>query len=95
MSLAKAIEDEKVIVIDGYIGIFFDDFIKQLENEFARIGEKVAWLSVEHQRSHFSAILIKIAFESGFGNCKNISQKFKQVKGCTPIGYRKKHLTGK
>jgi len=33
--------------------------------------------------------------ESGFDNSKNISRQFKQVKGCTPIEYRKKHLTGK
>jgi hypothetical protein len=40
-SLAKAITDEKVIVIDGYIGIFFDDFRKRLEDEFARMGKKL------------------------------------------------------
>jgi hypothetical protein len=39
--LAKAITDEKVIVIDGYIGIFFDDFRKRLEDEFARMGKKL------------------------------------------------------
>jgi hypothetical protein len=46
-SLAKAIADEKVIVIDGYIGKFFDDFKKRLEDEFARIGKKVVWISVD------------------------------------------------
>jgi len=48
-SLTKAITDEKVIVIviDGYIGIFFDDFRKRLEDEFARTGKKVAWISVD------------------------------------------------
>jgi len=39
--------------------------------------------------------IFEIALESGFDNSKNISRQFKQVKGCTPIEYRKKHLTGK
>ena len=39
--------------------------------------------------------IFEIAIESGFDNSKNISRQFKQVKGCTPIEYRKKHLTGK
>jgi LacI family transcriptional regulator len=34
----------------------------------------------------------EIALESGFSNSKNISRQFKQVKGCTPIEYRAKHL---
>jgi len=37
----------------------------------------------------------EIAMESGFDNTKNISRQFKQVKGCTPVEYRKKHLSGK
>ena len=39
--------------------------------------------------------IFEIAIESGFDNSKNISRQFKQVKGCTPIEYRKKHLTRK
>ena len=38
--------------------------------------------------------IFEIALESGFENSKNISRQFKQVKGCTPIEYRKRHLTG-
>ena len=34
----------------------------------------------------------EISLELGFENSKNISRQFKQVKGCTPIDYRKKHL---
>jgi LacI family transcriptional regulator len=37
----------------------------------------------------------EIAMESGFDNSKNISRQFKQVKGCTPVEFRKKHLSGK
>jgi LacI family transcriptional regulator len=39
--------------------------------------------------------IFEIALESGFSNSKNISRQFKQVKGCTPIEYRAKHLAKK
>lgn len=39
--------------------------------------------------------ITEIALESGFNNSKNISRQFKQVKGCTPIEYRTKHLVKK
>jgi mannose-6-phosphate isomerase class I len=45
--LAKTIVNEKVLIIDGYIGVFFDDFSKKLDAEFARLGKKVAWFSVD------------------------------------------------
>jgi len=46
-SLAKALVNEKVLVIDGYVGVFFDDFRKNLDAEFSRLGKKAAWFSVE------------------------------------------------
>ncbi len=39
--------------------------------------------------------IFEIALESGFGNSKNISRQFKQIKGCTPNEYRTRHLTRK
>ncbi|HSM49239.1 MAG TPA: class I mannose-6-phosphate isomerase, partial [Draconibacterium sp.] len=45
--LAKTIANEKVLIIDGYIGVFFDDFSKKLDAEFARLGKNVAWFSME------------------------------------------------
>jgi len=39
--------------------------------------------------------IFEIALESGFSSSKNISRQFKQVKGCTPIEYRTKHLAMK
>ncbi len=36
----------------------------------------------------------EIAFETGFSDCKNISRRFKLLKGCTPKEYRKKYLIG-
>jgi LacI family transcriptional regulator len=35
--------------------------------------------------------ITELALESGFAMSNNISRQFKQVKGCTPIEYRKKH----
>jgi mannose-6-phosphate isomerase class I len=45
--LAKTIANEKILIIDGYIGVFFDDFSKKLDAEFARLGKNVAWFSME------------------------------------------------
>jgi mannose-6-phosphate isomerase class I len=46
-TLAKALVNEKLIVVDGYVGVYFDDFIKNLDAEFTSSGKKVAWISVE------------------------------------------------
>jgi LacI family transcriptional regulator len=37
----------------------------------------------------------EISMESGFALSNNISRQFKQVKGCTPTEYRKKHINTK
>ena len=46
-TLAKAVANEKVLIFDGYVGIFFDDFSKKLNEEFSKLGKKVAWFSME------------------------------------------------
>ncbi len=46
-TLAKAVVNEKVLIIDGYVGVFFDDFCKKLNEEFSKLGKKVAWFSME------------------------------------------------
>jgi mannose-6-phosphate isomerase class I len=46
-TFAKTLVNEKVIVIDGYVGVFFDEFRKNLDAEFSRLGKKAAWYSVE------------------------------------------------
>jgi mannose-6-phosphate isomerase class I len=46
-SLAKTIANEKVLIIDGYVGVFFDEFSKKLNAEFALLGKKIAWFTVD------------------------------------------------
>jgi LacI family transcriptional regulator len=36
--------------------------------------------------------ILDIALETGFSDGKNVSRQFKQIKGCTPIEFRKKYL---
>jgi LacI family transcriptional regulator len=52
--------------------------------------QKFAQLLLESDKS-----ISEIALESGFDSSKNISRQFKLIKGCTPVEYRKKHLSGK
>ena len=46
-SLAHQVLDQKHIIIDGYIGVFFADFQDKLEIEFQNLGKKVAWKSTD------------------------------------------------
>ncbi|MEE4285444.1 MAG: class I mannose-6-phosphate isomerase, partial [Mariniphaga sp.] len=39
--------NEKVIVIDGYVGVFFDEFRKNLNAEFSRLGKSTHWYFVD------------------------------------------------
>jgi mannose-6-phosphate isomerase class I len=45
-SLARAVANEKQLIIDGYIGVFFDDFRKKLDAEFRKLGKETQWLSI-------------------------------------------------
>ena len=44
--LAGEIQNHKTVIIDGYIGVFFENFRNQLEQDFDRIGLKVNWIDV-------------------------------------------------
>lgn len=46
-TLAKVLANEKVVVIDGYGGVFFDGFCKKLDVIFKCAGKKVTWFSVK------------------------------------------------
>lgn len=36
--------------------------------------------------------IFEIALDLGLNDSKNIARQFKQIKGCTPVEYRKKYL---
>ncbi len=60
-SLAQAVANEKVLVIEGYTGVFFDDFSKKLNAEFTRLGKNVTWFSMEKALKQESEINRMIA----------------------------------
>jgi hypothetical protein len=45
-SLARTIADEKQLIIDGYIGVFFDDFRKKLNAELDKLWKSVNWIDM-------------------------------------------------
>lgn len=45
--LAKKLSTQKIIVIDGYVGVFFEEFKEQLSAVFEALGIKTNWVNVE------------------------------------------------
>jgi mannose-6-phosphate isomerase class I len=45
--LASKLMNEKTLIVDGYVGVFFEEFRKNLDEVFAFSGKKTAWFSVE------------------------------------------------
>lgn len=45
-SLARAVANEKQLIIDGYVGVFFDKFREKLDAEFLKLGKKTQWLPI-------------------------------------------------
>ncbi|MCU4155557.1 class I mannose-6-phosphate isomerase [Carboxylicivirga sp. A043] len=46
--LANALANESTIVIDGYVGVFFDDIVKRLTSELQSQGKRVNSVSVDN-----------------------------------------------
>jgi len=45
-SLARAIANEKQLIIDGYIGVFFEDFREKLSTELYKLGKSANWINM-------------------------------------------------
>lgn len=45
-SLAQAIADEKQLIIDGYIGVFFEDLREKLNAELDKLGKSANWINM-------------------------------------------------
>lgn len=46
-NLANILADQKLILIDGYVGVFFDKIREELETEFKNLGKSVKFFSTE------------------------------------------------
>ena len=46
-ALAKYLANEELILIDGYIGVFFDQIRVELEKEFTQLGKSVNFISTQ------------------------------------------------
>lgn len=46
-SLAGKIASQKVVIVDGYIGVFFESFRNELNAELEMLGKKVHWTNIE------------------------------------------------
>ena len=77
---AKKLSTQKTIVIDGYVGVFFEEFRKQVEVAFRALGVKTNWVDVECALKSKSLIERLIApfmgdEDSIFGTRANITLK--------------------
>ena len=46
-SLISLIANERTIIIDGYIGVFYDRIKRDIESQLSRLGKSINWLQVE------------------------------------------------
>lgn len=45
--LADKIANQKVVTIEGYIGVFYENFREKLDAELRKSGKKVTWINIE------------------------------------------------
>lgn len=46
-SLVNELKDSKNLIVDGYIGVFYEEFREQLLMEFEKLGKNVVWFSTD------------------------------------------------
>jgi mannose-6-phosphate isomerase class I len=51
-SLAQLISKHKIVIIDGYVGVFYDHFRDKLEKNLKNIGKRTSWKSTSDFLKH-------------------------------------------
>ena len=45
-SLIQELSDQKTLILDGYVGIFYDKIREKVDREFNNLGKKVSWFDI-------------------------------------------------
>ncbi|MCO6149669.1 ROK family protein [Flavobacterium sp. NRK1] len=47
LALAEWIANHKAVIIDGYVGVFWDNVVKSIDAELVKLGKKARWFHVD------------------------------------------------
>ena len=50
--LAKEIADEKTVIVDGYVGVFYDQFQEKIDAELRKLGKSANWIDIRIAHLH-------------------------------------------
>ncbi len=45
-SLIQKLSNQKILILDGYVGVFYDKIRGQVDREFNKLGKKVCWFDI-------------------------------------------------
>ena len=51
-SLAEAISDHRIVILDGYVGVFYDHFREKLDESLKNKGKKTSWKKTSDYLKH-------------------------------------------
>ncbi len=65
-SIASAIRQSRTVIIDGYIGVFFDIFTEKLGEIFSRSGTRINWIrTTDFLKSEIEVLRMTAPFSGG------------------------------